>query len=210
MGDPFDLAWAEGHGASDLPGAGPANHDGDDEVDEVRSDGSEDDCLFRDDPGDDFAEEILEGLQEEHGLPSMEDDENQGEDEEDDQEEVEHAEATEAELIAAAIAACDDSSASGYIACPIPPWNFKQCIARITCWPTHSPPAQQSLACRCYMHASCSITRKRLAFPKEQYFQWIFSMKPLPPDATAAQKEAAKHEHMFIKGAEFLPKKQAA
>jgi hypothetical protein len=212
MGDPFDLAWADGHGAGDLPRAGSA-HDGDDGDDQVRSDGSEDDCLFRDDPGDDFAEDILEGLEEQHGLPGMEGegDENQGEDEEDDQEEVEPPpEATEAELIAAAIAASDDSSDLGYIACPIFPWNFKQCIARITCWPMHLPEAQQSLACRCYMHPACSITRKRLAFPKEQYMKWIFSMKPLPHDATPAQKEAAKHEHLNIKGAEFLPKKQAA
>jgi hypothetical protein len=60
------------------------------------------------------------------------------------------------------------------------------------------------------MHPACSITRKRLAFPKEQYMKWIFSMKPLPHDATPAQKEAAKQQHLNIKGAEFLPKKQAA
>jgi hypothetical protein len=210
MGSPFDFAWAEGSAARD--GADVAGV-GDQHDVEVRSDGEEDDCLFRDDPPEDFAEVIAEGLEEEHLLPDFGHDEaDHGESEpEEAEEEEEHDEATEAaERIERAIAESEITE-RGYINCPVDPWSSKQPdIARITHWPDGVPEWQQSMACRCYMHPGCSLSRKRGAYTTQQILRWVYSMQPLPADATGEQRRAARDQHLGVKAAELVPKKAAA
>ena len=207
MGDPFEVAWAAGVGGGDRGGSA-SDSAGDEDV-EIRSAASEDDCLFRDDPPDDFADIIAEGLEEEHEVVAVDDDlpehdhvdhEHEGS--------IEHEEKEEdpADLVNRAVGSSDCTSYMGYIQCPIAPWSDLAHIARITYWPNAVPMDKQSMACRCFMHPGCSISRKRGVHSQEQILRWVFSMQPLPPGATSDQKKAAARQHVYEKGAEFLPK----
>ena len=207
MGDPFEVAWAAGVGRGDRGGSA-SDSAGDEDV-EIRSAASEDDCLFRDDPPDDFADVIAEGFEEEHEVVGVDDDLPE-QDHDDDQHEgpIEHEEKEEdpADLVNRAVESSDCASYMGYIQCPIAPWSDLAHIARITYWPNAVPMDKQSMACRCFMHPGCSISRKRGVHSQEQILRWVFSMQPLPPGATSDQKKAAARQHVYEKGAEFLPK----
>ena len=94
----------------------------------------------------------------------------------------------------------------GYATCSRAPWCEKTHVGRITFWPAGEPSWRQNMAARCYMHPSCSVSRKRDMYDQNAILKWLYSEQPLPPDATAAEKRAAKERHMGPKAAEFLPK----
>ena len=113
-------------------------------------------------------------------------------------------------IVDRAVVEADLSHRLGYVRCPVDPWAAKDPVGRITFWPDGKPAHSQNIGVRCYMHPNCSVSRKRLAFTTEQVLRWVFSMEPLPADATAEQKVAARQLHMNAKAAEFLPKAAAA
>ena len=87
-------------------------------------------------------------------------------------------------------------SAMGYVACTVEPWHDKPYYGRVTVWPPNAIPSRQNLAIRCYMHPSCSLSRKRNQFDDSQLLQWLYSATPLAARATADEKRLAKDQHM--------------
>ena len=210
MDSAFEVGWndARDEGGEGAGGAG--------DFAEVLS-GSEDDCLYRDDPPDDFIDVILEGADEAHEMPEVVDEPphvhfdeeamgGEAEDMMDMEEPPLPPPAEEPDRASRAVLESDCTSALGYVQCPVEPWSAKTPIARITHWPDHLAANKQSTSFRCYMHPGCSVARRRTLYSQEQYLRWLYSMEPLPPTASADEKKAAKHIHMGEKAIEFVPK----
>jgi hypothetical protein len=110
--------------------------------------------------------------------------------------------------VAAAVAA-SNISGLGYVQCELAPWSTVVNVGRITAWPNDMPANCQSVACRCYMHPGCSITRRRTAFENDQLLAWLYSTKPLQPGVSSADKKLDKTRQMEAAG-DLLPKAAAA
>jgi len=91
--------------------------------------------------------------------------------------------------------------ASGNLSCDVPPWNGvrgDQVVGRLTVWHVEAPLHQQNVSIRCYMHSSCSVSRRRLAVSDHACYRWLYEGRPLPPGTgpKSAEARAAREEHL--------------
>lgn len=106
------------------------------------------------------------------------------------------AEASVATASPAEAAAAARVGAMGYVSCPLAPWAEIPQPGRITTWPASRPEHQRSVACRCYQHPRCSVTKSRRAVGDDVLLQWLFSGELPPEGATAAQRAELRDAHM--------------
>ena len=207
IGDPLHYD-GERHSASSAPAcsAAPAEVLHDDVDLESNSDHGEA-------PPAEFAEDVYEGMAEEYQLPPCEQDQDlggvvdgvvdmpPGEVEEIVHEVIhepvppdEDHEPSMDELIASA-----RIDAHGYVTTDVMPWAAKGLLGRITVWPNKLgiQPSRQNIAARCYMHASCSYSRKRDRVSDQQILRWLFSARPLEHPSPEQRAEAkAAHRRL--------------
>lgn len=100
--------------------------------------------------------------------------------------------------------------ANGVVTCPIGPWAALPKIGRLSSWPASAPVSQRSFAMRCYMHTSCSVTKRRQAATDSQFLAWLFASTPLPPGALPQQCKAARDAHMALRFTAFSKEDTAA
>ena len=89
--------------------------------------------------------------------------------------------------------------AHGYVTTDVMPWAAKGLLGRITVWPNKPgiQPSRQNIAARCYMHASCSYSRKRDRVSDQQILRWLFSARPLEHPSPEQRAEAkAAHRRL--------------
>lgn len=86
-------------------------------------------------------------------------------------------------------------SDSGYVTVEIGVWNTGRVLGRITTFPASVEMARRSAACRCYMHSQCSVTKARSRVSDEMLLRWLLSEKPLPHDASSAERKRAGALH---------------
>ena len=80
------------------------------------------------------------------------------------------------ELTPAECAEVAQVSGMGYITCPIPPWDSKPMIGRLTSWPEARPMLLRSVSLKCYLHPGCGSPAKgRWAVSDNQLLRWLFS-----------------------------------
>ena len=80
------------------------------------------------------------------------------------------------ELTPAECAEVAQVSGMGYITCPLPPWDSKPMIGRLTSWPEARPMLLRSVSLKCYLHPGCGSPAKgRWAVSDNQLLRWLFS-----------------------------------
>ena len=209
MGDPLHYD-GERHSASSAPACSAAPAEGLHDVDDVDLESNSDQGEA---PPAEFAEDVYEGMAEEYQLPPCEQDQDfggvvdgvvdmpPGEVEEIVHEVIhepvppdEDHEPSMDELIASA-----RIDAHGYVTTDVMPWAAKGLLGRITVWPNKPgiQPSRQNIAARCYMHASCSYSRKRDRVSDQQILRWLFSARPLEHPSPEQRAEAkAAHRRL--------------
>lgn len=176
----------------------------------------------------DFAEDIYEACEEERNVPLLEDQPENGEgveaaveelsastsaaalvaavaDEQRDQAEhqvvAEQADQQAALQVARdeAIRTCTRIKDGTYIITDVAPWSEMAQVGRITVTPKGAIPEKLSVACKCYMHPTCSLMKKRLAVTDATLIRWLFAEAPMPYTASAEdrRKAAAAHKLKF-------------
>lgn len=218
MGDPFSFGLGGTPAANEPSNMRQADADSDSDLDFAGG---------IDEPPDDFNDDCWDGAEEDNAVPAVagesadgEQHENLNGDEcadggEDLANVVEICDAAASDggpaSIEDAIAETGPISDMGYLTCAAHPWASKCPVGRITFWPSGGPELahKQNMAIRCYMHPSCSLSRARRDYDVTAVLRWLYSMEPLPADATPAQKRAAKEQHMGPKAQELLPGRKA-
>ena len=87
-----------------------------------------------------------------------------------------------------AIANCKGSE-SGYVTCPVPPWDALGIFGRITTWPKDKEEVDRSTSCRCYYHTGCSSPAKFTKDCSQEFLlRWLLGGKIPAPGASTDRK----------------------
>ena len=86
-----------------------------------------------------------------------------------------------------AIANCKVSE-SGYVTCPVPPWDART-LGRITTWPKTKDEADRSTSCKCYIHSGCFSPAKLTKDCSQEFLlRWLLGGKIPAPGASTDRK----------------------
>ena len=96
-----------------------------------------------------------------------------------------------------AAAACQTSKV-GDVSCDIQPWADMPRFGRLSAWPKENPPERQSLACKCYQHSNCSVTKSQRLVSRAMMLEWLCMGRPVPMAAGSDTRKAAGQAHMAM------------